>query len=311
MPFLWIALGVIAFILLLSLIIAYICYKRIFYSPRRTGECRLPVGEVYEKYHQQMSEYIERARNTPHKDAEITSFDGLTLRGKYFEYAKDAPIEIMFHGYRGSAERDMSGGVFRAFAVGHSALIVDQRACGRSDGKVISFGVNESADCLKWIEFVNKSINSEAKIVLTGVSMGAATVMNCAGQDLPDNVIGVLADCGYTAPSDIIKKVMRDMHLPANLLYPFARLGARLFGNFKLEGKKPIDAIKKCTLPIIFYHGDQDDFVPYEMSKRNFDACFSEYKRLITIEGAAHALCYITSKEKYENTLREFFAPIE
>ncbi len=313
MPLFWIVFWGVIFITLITLIIAYICYKEIFFSPKRGKPERypLPKGEPYEKYHTRMIDLLKRVDKMPHKNVSIKSFDGLTLRGKYFEYTKDAPIEIMFHGYKGSARRDMSGGVIRAHAVGHSALIVDHRASGKSDGHIISFGVNEGRDCMSWIDFVIKKINKDARIILTGVSMGAATVMICAAEPLPKNVIGVLADCGYTAPEDIIKKVMRDMHLPADLLYPFARLGARLFGGFKLDSKKPIDAMARCKLPIIFYHGDNDDYVPYDMSMLNFDACASKYKQFVDIEGAGHGLCFLTDEEKYIRTLKEFFRPIE
>ena len=76
-----------------------------------------------------------------------TSFDGLKLHGMYFETFKGGPVEILFHGYRGSAFRDMSSGIERAKAVGRNALLVEQRTCGQSEGKVISFGINEPNIC--------------------------------------------------------------------------------------------------------------------------------------------------------------------
>jgi fermentation-respiration switch protein FrsA (DUF1100 family) len=222
-----------------------------------------------------MIEWIKEIRAMDHRSVEITSDDGLTLRGKYFEYEKGAPIEILFHGYQGSAERDLSGGVYRCHMLGHSALVVDHRASGRSEGRVITFGAKESLDCLRWVDFVLREIDPDARIILTGISMGAATVMIASSMKLPQNVIGVLADCGYTSTKDIIKKVIRDMRLPADLLYPLAWLGARIFGRFTPDSPSPIESMKKCTLPVIFFHGDTDDFVPHTMSEENFKACAS------------------------------------
>ena len=311
------------FIILLSVLIisilaifsaSLICFLRIFYSKKRNSiskdEFPLPEGEIYEKYHAQMIDWMDQTRRLPHTDVSIRSFDNLRLCGKYYECKEGATIEILFHGYKGSAERDLCGAVYRCFALGHNALIVDHRASGKSDGRVISFGINESRDCLDWINFVIKNIDANAKIIITGISMGAATVMTAAGRELPKNVVGVLADCGYTSTKDIIKKVVTDMKLPANIVYPFARLGAIIFGGFDPDSSSPIESMKKCALPIIFFHGDSDDYVPCYMSKQNFDACASERKHLVITEGAGHGLCFPTDTDAYFCEVRKFFSYI-
>ncbi|MBQ7406942.1 MAG: alpha/beta hydrolase [Clostridia bacterium] len=298
-------------IILLLLIASLLIFFKIFYAARKKSrgkqEFPLPEGAPYEPHHAQMIEWIKQIRAMDRKDASITSFDGLTLRGKYYEHKKGAPIEIMFHGYRGTAERDLCGGVHRCFEIGHNALIVDQRGAGESDGHVITFGARESRDCRSWIDFVIKSIDPNARIILTGISMGAATVMLATGEPLPKNVIGVLADCGYTSTRDIIKKVIRDMHLPAAPIYPLVRLGARLFGGFDPDKDAPIKAMERCTLPVIFFHGDADDFVPCSMSEKNFAACRSEKKHLVIIPGAGHGLCFPVDPEGYLKELAAFF----
>lgn len=288
------------------------CYRFGFYSaPRKPlppDHMELPVGEIYEAYREKMEGWIREARALPQEHFEITSFDGLKLRGIFYEYAPGAPIEIMFHGYRGCAERDLPGGVQRCFRVGRSALLVDQRGGGRSEGSTISFGINERRDCLKWIDFVIGKFGSDVKIILTGISMGAATVMMAAGEDLPENVVGILADCGYSSPKEIILKVIGEMGLPPKLSYPFARLAARLFGHFDLEETSPVEALKKCKVPVIFYHGEADAFVPCDMSRACFNACASR-KKLVTIPGAGHGLSYAVEPDRYVETLKEFFGP--
>ena len=62
--------------------------------------------------------------------------------------------------------------------------------------------------------------------------------------------------------SDMIKKVIKDMHLPANILYPFVKMGARVFGHFNLEETSPYQEVQKSRLPIIFFHGTNDSLVP-------------------------------------------------
>ena len=305
----WILLGMAAAAAVLVLVIAYICFRMAFWSPARKPvgeeEYSIPKGKIYEPYRDAMIAWMKECRSTPHEDVSITSFDGLTLWGKYYERIPGAPIELMFHGYRGTAERDLCGGMQRCFALGRNALIVEQRASGRSGGNVISFGVNESRDCLAWVDFMIGHFGPEVKIMLTGISMGAATVLTAAGEKLPSNVFAVLADCGYTSAKAIIKKVIRDMKLPADLSYPFVKLGAKLYGHFDLEETSPVEAMKRCRVPVIFFHGESDDFVPCEMSRENFQACVSP-KRLVTVPGAGHGLSYMVDREGYLEALAEF-----
>mgnify|MGYP002515176145 CR=1 FL=1 len=310
MEYLWIPLAIVALAAAAVLIGSYICFRMAFYVPEKNkkpkGEFDIPQGRIYEPYRDQIVDWIKQTRALPCEPMTITSFDGLQLQGTYYEYAPGAVIEIMFHGYRGSSERDMSGGVQRCFKLGHSALIVDQRSSGRSQGNVITFGVNESRDCLAWMNHAIERFGPDCRLMLTGISMGAATVMIAAGEELPENVIGVLADCGYSSARDIIKTVIRQMKLPANLLYPFVKLGARLYGRFDLEKYSPVEALKSCKVPVLLFHGEDDDFVPCSMSHENFAACASR-KKLVTVPGAGHGLSYPVDPERYLKEAGDFF----
>ncbi|MBQ4081990.1 MAG: alpha/beta hydrolase [Clostridia bacterium] len=306
---LWIALGVLGGVGVLVLLTAFICFRMAFYVTNRSKvdgeEFSLPPGKEYVPHHDQMQAWHNEVSAIPYRTLTVRSFDGLTLYGKYYEYAPGAPIELMFHGYRGSAQRDLCGGVQRCFALGRSALIVDQRACGKSGGNVIGFGILESKDCPVWVDCILREIDPDARIILTGISMGASTVVMAAAQPLPPNVVGVLADCGYTSAREIIKTVIRGMKLPADLLYPFVRLGARLFGHFDPDETSPFEAAKQSRLPIIFFHGEADDFVPCHMSQSVYDACITA-KKLVTVPGAGHGLGYVLDPDGYLKALAEF-----
>ncbi len=310
MTALYIILCVAMGVVLLILLTAFICFRLTFYSktrdPKELAEYRLPEGKAYLPYREEMFAWIRTAREMPYTKMEILSYDGLTLRGRYYEKEKGLPIELQFHGYRGDSDRDLSGAVARAFAVGRNALIIDHRGSGKSDGHVITFGVKEKRDCLSWIAHAISYFGEDVRLHLTGISMGAATVLMAAGEDLPKNIEGVLADCPYASAKEIIQKVIRDMGLPAKLFYPFVRLGARLYGGFDPNDATPIEAVKKARVPIIFYHGESDDFVPCEMSRRLYEACASEEKRLITVPGADHGLAFSVDKENYLKTLNAF-----
>ena len=293
------------------LLISYGCFRMAFYAPPTVQDpdrIDIPEGEIYEVFREQMENWVREARAMPREDCWIRSFDGLKLHGFYYEYAPGAPVELMFHGYRGNAERDLSGGVQRCFALGHSALIVDQRCSGQSEGQVITMGIKEYRDCLSWLDFMKHRFGPEQEIILTGISMGAATVMMAADKGLPENVVGILADCGYNSPKDIIQTIIRNMKIPVWLGYPFVKLGAKIYGHFDLEETSPEESMRNCTVPVIFFHGEADDYVPCRMSKICFDACGGK-KKLVTVPNAGHGLSYPVDPEGYITAAREFFHP--
>ena len=308
MLFLWIALVLAAF----CPAAAFVCWHMAFYAPprkpRTDDTIDTPRGAAYEPYRAKMENWVRETRAMPHEDVQITSFDGLKLVGKFYEYAPGAPMELMMHGYRGSAERDMSGGVQRAFRVGRSALVVEQRCSGESEGSSITFGIKERRDCLAWVDFMIGHFGPDVKIILTGISMGAATVLMAGGEALPPNVIGILADCGYSSAKEIIHEVIRGMGLPPKICYPFVKLGAKLFAGFDLEETSPLEAVQRCGVPVIFFHGEDDDFVPCSMSRACFDACASR-KKLVTVPGAGHGLSYAVEPDRYISELSAFFGP--
>ena len=308
MPFL-IIFGVLFLLTAIVVGISYYCFKRVFYWPPRTPlkeeEFELPPGHICDEHKKAMIGWMRETRAMPCERVSITSFDGLTLRGKYYECKKGAPIELLFHGYQGNSERDLCGGVQRCFSIGRNALLVDHRAGGESDGNVITFGILESKDCLRWIDCGIEKFGEDVKIMLGGISMGAATVLMAAGAELPKNVVCVVADCGYSSAKEIIQKIVADMGLPVRFVYPFIKLGAKLFGKFDLEEYSPLQAMETCKTPILLFHGDEDDFVPFEMSEKIYAACKCK-KRFVGVKGAGHGFAYPTDVEGYLRALTEF-----
>jgi fermentation-respiration switch protein FrsA (DUF1100 family) len=268
---------------------------------------RLIPGKIYEPYHADFERWHQEAAALPQEKWSVVTPDGLTLRGTYYPLSPDAPLEILFHGYRSNVEHDLCGAIWRCFAVGRNALVVNQRGCGTSDGHVISFGINECKDCRRWIDFAVDHFGKDVRIVITGVSMGASTVMMAAGEELPPNVIGVLADCGYSSPRDIIRKVIRQLRLPVFPLYALIRLGGILFGHFDIESNSPQKAMETCRVPVIFFHGDTDDFVPCDMSRLLYQKCHAT-KKLVIVPGAGHGLAYLVDPENYLEQMRAFDA---
>lgn len=307
MVFVWIGLGFLAVNLGAVAYFAYYGYRESFAVGQREEEKPgvLPPGTAYETHRRQVEAWMNDMETLPHEDCAISSFDGLTLRGRLYEFAPDAPVELMFHGYRGTARRDLCGSLHRCRAMGHSALVVDHRGCGGSQGKCITFGIFEHRDCHSWIAYLRERFGNERKILLMGVSMGAATVMMAAARPLPDNVAAIIADCGFSSPKEILCRVMKHRGLNPRLMYPLLRLGGMLYGHFDPDALTPLEALTQCAVPVFFVHGEGDRFVPPEMSRANFDACAAP-KRLCLIPKAGHCLCYLTDPDRYTRELTQF-----
>ncbi len=306
-----IALAVVAAVIGVVLFLSYYTFYTCFYSPtnRKTDPYSLLSGSQYEAVKEQIFACTRIMDLDTCKWVYTDSFDGLTLAGRYYHTADRAPLLILFHGYRSMSLRDCAGGYLLGKKLGFNVLAVDERAHCESGGNVISFGIHERRDCLAWIRFALSSFGSDTQIVLSGLSMGAATVLMASALDLPENVAGILADCPYSSPADIIRKVCRDRHLPDHLAYPFILLGARIFGGFDLEETTACNAVKKAKVPILLLHGEDDRFVPCEMSRQIHNCCRSD-AQLHTFPGAGHGLCYMVDPVRYETVTIRFLCGI-
>ena len=297
-------------IIVLGGIVLYLsrfCYRLAFYSMNEKEQdiYTIPPGKQYEVVADQILELIHEVDELPYELVSITAKDGLHLAGRYYRFQDGAPVEILFHGYRGNARREFSGNNRIASKLGLNVIAVDERGHGKSGGHTITFGIKERWDCLYWARYAAERFGPDVPIILSGVSMGAATVLMASSLDLPPNVKAIIADCPYSSPKEIIQKVSSDIRLPPSLSYPFIVLGALLYGKFKLWESSPVEAVRQSRVPILLIHGDDDRFVPCEMSQKIYAAC-RYAAELVIFPGAGHALSYFADKGLYLKTVESF-----
>lgn len=231
--------------------------------------------------------------------------DGLVLYADRFIQKHPRGRILLFHGYRSMAETDFACVMESYYSAGFELILIDQRAHGKSAGNWIGFGVTERKDCLSWIEYLNQQFGAIPSY-LCGISMGASTVLMATGQPLPSNIRGVIADCGFTSPKEIIAYIMkRKLHLPSRLLLPILSCFSKLFAGYFFGEYSVAEAMKSNALPILFIHGKADRFVPPEMTIQNYDACQSE-KKLILVDGAGHGTAFLQDRETVEKEILDF-----
>lgn len=295
----------ILFVLGIALVLglSYLCYWIAFYNPEsRHKEAVITRSRRGKAKLEALDRQMEQ---TPYERVHIRSRDGHILSGRYYDVGEGKPLHIQFHGYRGSGVRDFSAGNAVVRQIGHNSLVVDQRAHGLSQGDTMTFGVKERWDCVSWAEYALERFGPDVPVFLSGVSMGGATVLMASELQLPENVAGIIADCPYSSPGAIIRKVCWDMRIPGWLIYPFIVIGALVFGGFCIWGSSSVKAVAHATKPILLIHGSEDRYVPCTMSSRIADACAAECY-LEVFPGAAHGGSCLTDTIRYERILRSF-----
>ena len=256
----------------------------------------------------------EYAESLPYEDVYINSRDGLRLHAKY--YCNDPESKkfiVLAHGYKSSGLSDFSCAFSMYRDFGYNFLLIDQRAHGESDGKYICFGVKERYDVADWCDYLTERFGDDIRIVLDGMSMGCTTVILAAGlPEISKNVCGVIGDCGFTDPySEIAHVAKSDFHLPpfpaVHVLWGTCRLRA----GFGFRDASTLEAVKSIRVPILFVHGEEDDFVPCENSRKNFEACTSEKKRIFTVPGATHGFSFLVDEEGCRRAIADFLADVD
>lgn len=296
-------------LMLILLCGVYYVYRVAFYSRKKGYDdvYAIPQSDQYDPHKEEMLELVHKMVEREFESVYITSFDGLRLFGRYYHVRDGAPIDIGFHGYRATALRDFCVGGNASFERGHNLLLIDERGQGKSQGSTITMGIKEHKDVLSWVNYLVKRFGDDTKIVLYGVSMGAASVVMSTSLDLPKNVKGVIADCPYSSPKDIILYVAQhSMKVPKIIALPFAILAARIFGGFNLFETTCKDAVKKSEIPILLIHGEDDRYVPCYMSEEIENANKERVTRY-TFPDAGHGISYFSDKTRYSKLTEEFF----
>ena len=153
--------------------------------------------------------------------------------------------------------------------------------------------------------FASENLAGGLPVYLVGISMGATTVLMAAGLDLPSDVHGIIADCGFTSTDGIWRHVMEDnLHLPYGA--PIYEYLAKQRIGVDPKDFSTVESLKGNNIPVFFAHGTDDSFVPVSMTYENYKACTAP-KRLFIVPGAEHGLSYRVDPDGYRKAVEEFF----
>lgn len=237
----------------------------------------------------------------------LKSQDDLNLHAAYIDQNSHIYM-IMVHGYRGDGASIISP-IKQMKKAGYNLLIPDLRGHGFSEGDYIGMGWDDREDIIQWINYL-LSKDPHASIILYGVSMGGATVMDVAGEKLPHQVKAIIEDCGYTSVWDIFKAHIDMNNIESEVALHMASLVTKIRAGYYLEDVRPIEQVKKSQTPMLFIHGAEDNFVPFSMVNELYNAATCPKEKLV-IQGAGHANSCSVNSELYYQTIFRFIKKYE
>ncbi len=243
------------------------------------------------------------------EDLEIITPDKLRLKAWFVPAKKETKrFVIAIHGHNCNGP-DECGHLFSFYHndMGFNYLLPDLRGHGRSDGNLIGFGALDYKDINLWIDYLIERFGEDIEIMLHGISMGAATAMLVNNSSPRDQVKLIVEDCGYTDAFEEVGSVVANaVHFNSKLAPTAVNVFCKAISKYDLKKEAtPLGTMANAKNPVLFIHGEDDTFVPFEMCQRLYDACPTP-KEIFTVPGAVHAYCYYDAKEEYDAKVKAF-----
>ena len=307
-----ILVGILLFAVLLvacSVFVSEYLFKIIIYRQKKSSSQKdIDAVASWYRHYPIAKEGRRWLEGMPYINVYIKSFDGLRLYGALLENYSDK-IVICVHGFTGSGKKDFASLAQAYYKNGYNVLLVDNRAHGQSEGKYVGFGVLDRLDLRNWVKYTVNRFGSNIKIFLHGISMGASTVL-MASSIMPKNVRGIIADCGFTSVYEIFEYVLkRDYHLPKFPIIYLTNIMSKIRAGYGYKDVNTTAEIARSDIPILFIHGENDEFVPLWMTMKNYCHC-KAYKELFIVRESEHAESHYIDKKGYERRILTFIEKI-
>ena len=210
---------------------------------------------------------------------------------------------LVIHGWRDCAIKFLWLARIYEHELGYNVVMPELHGCGESEGESIQMGWKDRLDVMHWL----KTFQTDTMVV-HGVSMGAATTMMLAGEQIPDGIndLRFVEDCGYTSVWDEFAGQLKEQFgLPTFPLMYTTSLLCKWRDGWSFGEASALEQVKKCHYPMLFIHGNADTFVASHMVYPLYEAKPGP-KSLWIADGAEHALSYREHKAEYIAKIKEF-----
>lgn len=193
----------------------------------------------------------------------------------------------------------------------YNVMVPDLQYHGYSEGDAAQMGWFDRFDVEKWSEVAHDIFKDDFQVV-HGVSMGAATTMMMSGDPLPDYVKCFVEDCGYSSAWDQFAfNLKQQFHLPPFPILNSASIVCKNRYGWGFKEASSAEQVAKSTQPMLFIHGDADDFVPFEQLATNYNAKKKGYKEMYVCPGAVHANSFQKDPQAYKAKVLNFLKTVK
>lgn len=311
MPMTWLWI-VIAAVVVVFFAVVLVAANKIFDVAVNAGKTKEKVLKTNANKQDAPEEQDEKARARQWLGAqdfvmhEQRAFDGLRLVARELRAEQQTDLWVVcIHGFSGSG-LNLGVAAKHWHDRGYHVLLPDLRGSGDSEGEYYGMGWLDRLDIIQWIKGVILKKDPGARIVLHGVSMGAATVMMTTGEQLPTNVRAAIEDCGYTSVwAEFTIQLKKVFHLPQFPIMHIANGMAKRRAGYSFKEASSVAQVKKSKTPTLFIHGDADTFVPFFMLDEVYGAAACEKEKLV-VHGAQHGESVTLEPALYWGTAEAF-----
>lgn len=244
------------------------------------------------------------------RDTTLIGEGGCKLHGVYAPAAVPSRAKgtaVVVHGYTDNHICFLNLVRMYRDDLNYNVMVPDLHHHGYSEGDAVQMGWFDRFDVRRFAEMAHQIWNDDF-IVIHGVSMGGATTMMLSGDaDLPPYIRAFVDDCGYSSVWDQFAHNLKDQfHLPPFPVLNSASIVCKSRYGWGFKEASSVKQLAKCDRPMLFIHGDKDDFVPTEHVYKNYEAKTKGYKELWIAPGSAHAMAYKDHPEEYTQHVRDF-----
>jgi fermentation-respiration switch protein FrsA (DUF1100 family) len=242
------------------------------------------------------------------RDVEFQTSDGVKISGWLMPSRGKRVTIIYSHGLFRS-RRELLERAIDLWQLGYGALLYDARNHGNSGQARVSFGYNERLDAEAAVRFLREDLRTEDRVVLFGISMGAATAL-LATAETP-GVAAVISDSSFLSFEDTLDHHVRlFLHLPA---FPLSNeLKSLIEWRAGFDGSRldALDAVKRIgDRPALFVAAAHDKRMPPDIAQKLYDASTSSKRDLLIVDGPGseiHGHAYQADRKLYINKLAQF-----
>lgn len=248
------------------------------------------------------------------RDTSIIGEGGYKLHAVYAPACEPSEAQgsaIVIHGYTDNHICFLNLVRMYRDSLNYNVMVPDLHYHGLSEGRAVQMGWLDRLDIIRWIDVTHNIWNNDF-MVIHGVSMGGATTMMVSGEQLPSYVRAFVDDCGYSTVWDQFAYILKkDFHLPPFPVLTSANIVCRKRYGWDFKEASSLTQLAKCERPMLFIHGQNDDFVPTFHVYKNYEAKTNGYKELWIAPGSAHAMAYKDHPADYTDRVRKFLAKVK